>query len=249
MFNPDTMVLDCNAALGRRYNERVAADTREDLLRAMSEAGISRAVVYNPYSEVWGTMEGNELLLEEIAGNTCLLPQFVVDFATDDFEEVSRRVRQAGIRSLRVFPKTHRYPFVHWIADPWLDWMAREGLALWIRMGYKFEVEARDLYETATRHPDVPIVLAGSHYSNYSIVWPILKAVKNLVFDLSRFDIPNGVERLIRHIGVGRLLYGSDYPQVDPEPYLYFLHRCGLRPDELRAICHDNLCRLLHLEG
>lgn len=249
MFRPETVVLDSNAALGRRHNQRVPGGTRDDLLRSMAEAGISKAVVYHPYTEVWGTMEGNRLLLEEIAGDDRLIPQFVVDFATDDLDEVSSHAREAGVRALRVFPNTHRYPFVHWIADPWLDWMAAQGLPLWIRMGHKLEVDARDLYATATRHPNVPMVLAASHYSNYAVVWPLLRVVKNLYFDLSRFDIPNGVERLVRHIGVDRLLYGSDYPEVDPEPYLFYLHRCGLRREELRAICSENLSRLLHLEG
>lgn len=248
MFCPDTIVLDCNAALGRRHNERVAGASRDELLRAMADAGISKAVVHNPYSESWSTMEGNEFLVEEIAGEPMLIPQFVVDFASDDLDEVCRRVRQARVRTLRVFPNAHHYPFVPWITDPWMNWIAREGLAIWIRMGRKIEVDPRDLYETATRHPEVPIVLAGSHYSNYPVIWPLLKAVKSLFFDLSRFDVPNGVERLIRHVGVSRLLYGSDYPAVDPEPYLYYLHRCGLRPEELRAICHENLMRLLHLE-
>ena len=59
----------------------------------------------------------------------------------------------------------------------------------------------------------------------------------------------NGVRRLIRHIGIHRLLFGSDFPEVDPQPYLYYLHHCGLQPTELRVICHDNLRDLLFPEG
>jgi predicted TIM-barrel fold metal-dependent hydrolase len=80
------------------------------------------------------------------------------------------------------------------------------------------------------------------------VVWPLVRALDNIHVDLSRFDIPHGVQRLIGRIGVERLLYGSDFPEVDPEPYLHYLHRSELDPAQLAAICHGNLSRLLQLE-
>jgi predicted TIM-barrel fold metal-dependent hydrolase len=248
MNQPSTIVYDCNASLGRRHDRRVAYDTRADLRRIMTEAGISRTVVYNPQSVSFGGLDGNQWLLEEIDGDPALIPQFVVNFATHDLDEVDAQVRESGVRSLRIFPVTQRYPFVHWIADPWLEWMADRGLSLWIPMGLQAEVDARDLYQTASRHPRVPIVLAGSHYSNYPVVWPMLRSLRHIFLDLSRFDIPHGVQRLIAHAGVERLLYGSDYPEVDPKPYLHYLHRAGLERAQIDAICHGNLRRLLRLE-
>jgi predicted TIM-barrel fold metal-dependent hydrolase len=187
--------------------------------------------------------------LQAIDGQRQLVPQLVVSFAIDEIEEVQALTRQSGVRSLRIFPNSHGYPLVHWIADEWFGWMAREGMALWIPMGRSPEVDARDLYDTASRYPEVPIVLAAISYSNYPVVWPLLKRISHLYVDLSRFDLTNGVERLIRHIGVHRLLFGSDFPEVDPKPYLYYLERCGLQPSELKDICHDNLQRMLSMGG
>lgn len=245
MFQPDVPVFDCNAALGRRHNIRVQYDRPEDLLRVMDEAGISRALVYNPYGMVFGTMEANRYLLEDVAGESRLVPQFVVSFATDELDEVAEAVRGAGVRSLRVFPKSHFYPLVHWIAAPWLEWMEEQGLSLWVPMGGNPEVDIRDLYDTAKRYPRVPVVLAASHYTNYAIVWPLLKVLDNIYFDVSRFDLVNGIGRLKSLIGLDRILFGSGFPEVDPEPYLYYLHHCGLKTAELKAICHDNLTKLL----
>lgn len=249
MFQPEVPVVDCNAALGRRHNQRVTYDTRDDLLRVMSEAAISKAVVYNPYCIQFGTVEGNQFLLDEIAGHESLIPQFVVNLSTDKITEVEPLVRQAGVRSLRVFPITHHYPLVHWIADSWFEWMAQEKMALWIPMGLRPEVDVRDLYETARRHPKVPIVLAGTHYSTYGVVWPLAKALGHISVDVSRFDLLDGVNRLVQHIGSRRLLFGSDFPDVDPKPYLHYLHRCGLSTCDLEAICGGNLQRLIFGEG
>ncbi len=244
-FKVSVPIFDANAALGRRHDRRVIYDQPQDLLLLMSRLGVSRALVYNPYSINFGTMEGNRFLLKAVSEESQLVPQLVVSFATDDLGEVQALVRESNVRSLRVFPNSHNYPLVSWIADPWLRWMAKEKMVLWVPMGRQPEVDVRDLYETAHRHPRVPVVLVGNHYSNYSLVWPLLKALDHLYFDLSRFDLTNGVERLIDHIGAGRLLFGSDFPEVDPEPYLYYLHHCRLQSSDLRAICHDNLQRLL----
>src|SRR5262249_8467023 len=163
---------------------------------------ISKCVVYNPYAVHFGTTEGNRFLLDEIAGDPDLIPQFIVNFATDELAEVETLAREAGVRSLRVCPVTQRYPLVHWSADRWLEWRAGRGLWLGTQRGHPAEVDVRDLSETARRHPRVPVVLAGSHYSNYAVVWPLVRALPNIHLALSRFDILHGVQRLIRHIGV-----------------------------------------------
>src|SRR5262245_66053075 len=88
MNQSSTIVYDCNASLGRRHDRRVAYDTRADLRRIMSEAGISRALVYNPHGIHFGAVEGNQWLLEEIHGDPALIAQFVVNFATNELDEV-----------------------------------------------------------------------------------------------------------------------------------------------------------------
>ena len=241
-------VIDCNAALGRRHDRRVLYDRPEDLLRIMDEARIARALVYHPYGIWTGSTDGNRFLLESIEGQDRLVPQFVVSLATDDMDRVRREAADAGVRSLRVVPISHGYPFVHWVADPWLEWMAREGLALWIPMGRDAEVDPRDLYDTASRHPDVPIVLAGLYYTDYPSIWPLLRALDHVHVDLSRWDLVGGLERLVDHIGAERILFGSDFPEVDGRSILYQLAHCGLREEQLAAIHHGNIERLLGMD-
>ena len=250
VFQRELKIFDCNAALGRRHKERIIHDSKDVLLRVLSEVSIApRALVYNPYCISFGTLEGNLLLLQEIGEKTKnLIPQFVVSFATDEIDEFQVHTRKEGVRTLRIVPLSHGFPLVHWIADTLFEWMASERMALWVPLGRYPEVDIRDLYTMASRHRRVPIVLAGSSYSNYSTIWPLLKALDHLYFDLSRFDITNGIERLIRLIGVRRLLFGSGFPDVDPKPYLYYLFRCGLQFSQLQQICNDNL-EVLLFEG
>jgi hypothetical protein len=61
-------IIDCNAALGRRHDRRVAYDRPDELLQVMDEAGIARALVYNPYGIFTGSLDGNRFLLEVLRG-------------------------------------------------------------------------------------------------------------------------------------------------------------------------------------
>lgn len=235
-------IYDCNAALGRRHDRRVEAGEPATLMNLMTAAQISRAIVYNPYGIHFGTSEGNRFLLDDIGRNSALIPQFVVNLAIESPSDVAD-IEQAS--SVRIFPATHRYPLAPWVLDSWFAWLGQEKKPVYIPMGRQPEAPLDDVYTIAKRHPDVPIVLANASYNNYSSIVPFLKALPQAYLDLSRFDLMHGVERMIGIIGHERLLFGSDTPEADPRPYLYYLRECRLSTSELSAICGGNLARLM----
>ena len=49
----------------------------------------------------------------------------------------------------------------------------------------------------------------------------------------------------IESIGAERILFGSRFPDAAMSPQLYNLHRCGLSEAALKAICSENLERIL----
>jgi len=242
MFKPDVPVFDGNAALGRRHDQRVRSDSREGVIAAMDRAGIGRALVHTPYAVTYDTQAGNRHLLDLIGGEARLAPQFVVNFTADAVEAFAKNVEGAGVRSLRAFPKTHLYPLTPWAVGEWGDWMAGAGVGLWASAN---EVEPRDLYDVASAWGGLRVVLTDVHYVHHAVLQPLLRGLPNLYVDLSRYDVPNAVERLVARMGPDRLLYGSAFPDLDPAPYLFYLHRCGFDRGTLQAICHDNLVRLL----
>ncbi|MSS72166.1 MAG: hypothetical protein EXS64_11845 [Candidatus Latescibacteria bacterium] len=242
MFKPDVPVFDGNAVLGRRHDQRVHSDSREGMIAAMDRAGISRALVHTPYAVTYDTQVGNRHVLELIGGEARLTPQFVVNFTADTVETFGKGVMKAGVRSLRVFPKTHLYPLTGWMMGDWGDWMAGAGVGLWVSA---YEVDPKDLYEVASTWQRLRVILTDVHYVHHAVLEPLLRALPNLHVDLSRYDVPNAVEGIVARMGSDRLLYGSAFPDLDPAPYLFYLHHCGFDRETLQAICHDNLVRLL----
>lgn len=239
-FRPSVPVFDGNAALGRRHDRRVALETPAALLAEMDRCGVGRALVYHPHAANYCTREGNPWLMELIAGEPRLLPQFVVNPVFDDPEAFPIQ----EVRSIRMCPRTNLYPFTRWVVGHWLEWMQAHNLALWLPAE---DVEFRDVYDTLAAYPELPAVLVGPTYGQMSTVLPLLRALPNLHLDLSRWDYFEGPIRAREAIGVERLLYGSNLPEFEPGSYLFFLHRCDFTEAELRAICAGNLERLLGL--
>lgn len=243
MFKPSVPVIDGHAVLGRRHDARVSFDTPEDLIAVMDRNGIDRAVVYHRYAVEYDTVAGNAQLMDSIGDYPRLIPQWIANMASD---EIGRFRQDVRIRSVRVCPKNHQYPFVPYVAGPWLEWLRDAGLALWVSAD---EIDSRDLYQTASAFPSVRFVLSAVHYGHFAFVWPLCAALSNLYIELSRLDIMDGARMFADRAGVHRLTFGSFYPELDPGPYLYYLHRCGFDREALKAICHDNLVGLLGADG
>ena len=244
-FRPRVPVFDANVALGRRHNRRVVSDTTEGLLDAMDSTGVERALVYSPFAEDFDTVDGNALLMEMIEGQPRLVPQFVANPATESLDDFAAEVSRRGVRSVRIAPIAHSYPFTDWVAGPWLEWLESEGIPLSIPVDF---VDVPQLHDTAKAHPKLNVILAEVHYRHVPWVIPLLRSVHNTYIEMSRFVIANGVARLMDAAGGERVLFGSRFPDSSMGHQIYNLHTNDLDDSTLAAVCAGNLDRLLDLE-
>lgn len=244
-FKSELPVFDANVALGRRHNRRVSVDTTEGTLEEMGRAGVDRAVVYSPHAASFDCQVGNLLLQQAVKDECRLVPQYVCTPAADDLDSFANQVFESRIRSVRIFPKLHNYPFRDWVVKPWLDWLAVDSLPVWIPVD---QFDPSELYDTVKNHPALSVVLSELHYAQTPWVIPLLRSLPNVYVEISRFFIAGALDRLIDVIGERRILFGSRFPDSPIAPQLYNLYRCGLSESTLTAICSGNLERLLMLE-
>ena len=244
-FKPTVPVFDANLALGRRHDRRVREATVEGTLRAMDRAGVDRALAYSPYAASFDSREGNEMLLEMIQGQPSLVPQYVCNASFDDLGSFAADVKEHGVRSIRMFPMLHQYPFREWVVNPWLDWLSAEQIPLWMPAE---QVDPSMLHDALKDHPNISVVLSEVHYRQVSWALPLLRSLPNVFIEISRFFIADVIARLIDAVGDQRILYGSRFPDSPMASHLYNLHRCDLSDASLRSICSGNLERLLGVE-
>ena len=252
-FEPSVPVFDANVALGRRHDRVVSEDTAAGTLKEMDRLGVERALVYAPHAASFDTTAGNKALLETIGGEPRLVPQFVANPAYDDLNSFAAGVRDAGVRSIRMFPALHYYPFRDWILGPWLEWLAVEQLPVWLPTGYDDSVfppqrfDPNEVYDTLRANPNISAVLTEVEYKQFSWAIPLLRSLPNMCVELSRWFIIDGIPRLLDAVGDQRILYGSRFPEGAMGPQLYNLHNHGLSEDTLGRICSGNLERLLRI--
>ena len=254
-FKPAVPVFDANVALGRRHDRRQSVDTAEATLAEMDRVGVERALVYAPHAAVYDSREGNNLLLELIGNTSGLVPQFVCNPAFDKMDELDAGLERHGVRSIRILPELHNYPFRDWVVQPWLEWATAARISIWMPVNYgiparRGEIDARQLdpealHDTLKAHPDVNVVLCEVQIRHIPWVLPLLRSVPNIHVELSRFVITEGIPLLMETVGVERMLFGSRFPDSPMAAQLYSLHQYGLSDEGLRAVCAGNLQRLL----
>lgn len=251
-FKPSVPVFDANVALGRRHDRPVRVDTVEGTLDAMGKAGVQRAVVHSPHAANFDGLEGNQILMDAIRGEPGLFPQFVFNPTFDNLDAFSAQILELSVRSVRIYPKLHKYPFRDWIVKPWLDRFAEDGVPVWMPAAYDFQgdnliIDPTEVHDTLEAHPDLNVTLTQVHYSHRAWALPLLRGLPNLYVELSHYVITDGIAELIDAVGEERVMFGSRFPDSQMGAQLYHLHRMGLSEESLKAICSGNLERLLGL--
>lgn len=104
------------------------------------------------------------------------------------------------------------------------------------------------------RFPRLRAVLGHAGLAAYRDALALAREFPQAMFDCC--GLINGTEpspllsddeaaAFLREIGIGRVMFGSDYPWFDPERDVARIARLPLSDEEKRAVLHDNAARLL----
>ncbi len=246
-FKPRVPVFDANVGVGHKFNQPAPFDDAAGLLNEMERHGVGRALIYHVQGESISGLDGNEALATWADGHTEFSLQWTVGPGQDSLRQLQDfhadgLVNSARINSTRPGSSAVEIPFVEWLYGDLLEWLKAEGVPLWISLA---DTPATEIVPTLKRFPDLVSVLLGAHYSHALLIRPLLKHLPNALMELSRHEVPGGVEALKDEFGVERFIYGSFYPRYAMGPMLYALHHTDLTESELSAICGGNLKRAL----
>ena len=248
-FEPEVPVFDANVLLGRPHDRRLTVDTTEGTLGAMARAGVARALAYSPHAAFRDSDDGNRWLLEMFGEESALVPQLVCNPTFDDMDTFAAQAKSLRVRSVRMNHTVHGYPFRDWVVGRWLQWLEDEKMVLYLQVDSQIragdDFDSGVVHDTIKSHPNLKVVLSQFNYQIAIWVFPFLRSLPNVSAEISRYHGADGIPRLIETVGVERVLYGSGFPDEAMGPQLYTLHRCGLRQEDLTAICGGNLDRLL----
>jgi hypothetical protein len=242
------------------YEKQAAKDPRQITgYGAMWFGGPNMALQGNPA----GIRASNDGLIDLAARHPKMLPIATVhpydgDVALSELQRVAER----GVKVLKIHPHTQRFD----AADPRVLTLVRRagelGVTVLMDNASIVPADCEKLFNLALQAPKTRFVFAHLGGLNFRF-WNILSAARtaeglfgeNIYFDISATvvlvaDSPIEEEFVwtLRNVGVGQVLFGSDFPQYSLSRNLDALDRLALTDEEKSAIRFENARKLFGLK-
>lgn len=246
----DSLALfDVNCWLGRPFEPTFAmVDGFVALKEVLARYGIHRAVFSHTMCVRYDAEAGNRALVEtlrqdeSLVGAATLVPEMA---RSDSWNIVLMALIAAGIRLVRLFPKSHNFL----LDDEYLDGLlqALQDLHLPVVLWHT-EAAWPEIAAVCSRHGDLPVIVDGTgrklFYDN-RIYYVMLERFPNLYLETHNLTNYLGLDDLVRCFGSERFLFGSRFPHEDPNSAAMLLTHGELSDDDQQNIAHRNLENLI----
>lgn len=239
---PKPLVIDAHCHAGTGQAMSAPWTTRADVevtLRHMAEAGIDRTVIF-PINNAEFEKPNREIA--EICGRH---PGKFIGFAKHDPQTEAGRigkmlryeVESLGLRGL----KLHRLP-----TREVLDAVTELGIPIL----YHPEKVA-NFHMIAAEYPQIPFIMA--HLGNFASrdgnehlqAIDVARRYPNVYLETSSVVFFKFLEMAAKELGAGKLIFGSDGPEVDSRVELYKIRLLKFPPAEEARVTGGNIAKLL----
>ncbi len=227
--------------------------TMSDLEQRMDASGVRASVLLAVATRVDQVRSINNWIKKRESPR--FIPFAALHPADPQLYEEIERVRALGFKGVKLHPNYQEfYPDEPRVLD-----MARAlrdaGMILFLHAGADLAFEdvpgsPERIARLIEAVPDLKLVLA--HFGGFK-TWDAVEhllAGSNAWFDISfifGWIDPEQFRRIARKHGVNRILFGTDYPWLDPSEQITALKEQGFTSGELEAILHKNAEALLGL--
>jgi predicted TIM-barrel fold metal-dependent hydrolase len=237
----------CWIGVGRRDSLRPVV-TLDQTLQQLARYGIRRAVVAHALARDYDSATGNRLLLDAIADRESLWGAAVL--TPDDADEVAFRkslqtLIAGKVRMMRVFPRSHNWSLSEWCCGPWLSVLEkmRVPLAVW-----QTETTWDDVAAVCRNHPLLPVIVEGPNrkllYHNRTY-YRLFERFPNFHLEIHNLVGYLGLDDVVRRFGSGRLIFGTYFPQQDPNVPMMLVTHGELSVVDQANIAGGNMMRLM----
>lgn len=251
---------DCLCEVGPRNGKDHAAPwTTADVLESMDRCGIAGALVTHTLSMQDNPLYARRLLSREIArAPRRLFPVWTVvpgDAGDGDSSPVAllRDMNRHGVRTVKLFPKSHNWPPVSSIIGPWLEALERARVLTMINFfelpdskpGESFSGAYRTLDWMLGEFPNLPVLVQDIWWSAQRVIIPLMEKHGSLHIEFSSYQVNCGIEEYVRRFGPERLLFGTGLPAKSAGAARAFLDYSAISGKDKALVAGGNLSRLL----
>lgn len=246
-------------------NEKARMIGPEPLIAEMDDAGVDMAVVCGfPWQSHDLCVMGNDAILEAVRR----FPSRLVGFGCVYIQEPDRAIEEidrcvaGGLRGIGELGFYTRGMTRHDIVgmDAICKAISNLGIPLLFHanetVGHSYpgkgDTDLREIYRFVSSFPDMTIILAhwGGGLIFYEMMPSVARVTHRVYYDTaaSPFLYRKDIYRVAHEIvGPDRIVFGSDYPLIDPERYINEIKAAGLDGVPVDKILGENMRSLLGL--
>lgn len=244
---PRLRFFDGNAMVGWRAARHPESIWRPgDFARDYAYYGIGAALVHHASAVEYHQDYGNHRLIEEIADFPGLIAQWVVlPHHTHEMAPPDRLIPEmleAGVRAVRICPKTHGWPLSDQVAGPLLRALEDHRIPLFVDVA---ELGIDAAAGLCGRFPQLPVVLCGIAWGTDRQIEPALESAPNLHIETHAFQGHRAYERFVRLFGAERLIFGTGLPDCSPGAAMMMSLYEDISDEAREMIAGGSLLRLL----
>jgi len=237
----------------------------EDLIVSMDESGIERSVICGfPWSQSDLCYFHNQYLMESASRYSHRLIVFIsLLFSEPDWSgmELDRGMKDGarGVGEIAFYLRKMTSQSINSM-KPVLSQMEKRGIPILLHtnepLGHFYPGKGMTplecFYEFILSFPSLPILLAhwGGGLPFYELMPEVSEAMTNVYYDTaaSPFLYSKKIYAIVSEIvGPERILFGTDYPLIQPRRYFQELEESGLSGEDREKILGLNFSRLFGL--
>ena len=237
----------------------------EELIRSMDENGIAKSVIQNiGWVSHDACVRSNNYILESVSK----YPERLIGFCAIQPREGEKalkeiiRCREAGAKGIgELRPDMQGFDLADsGLMKPLMEEIINQGMIISLHasepVGHAYtgkgDTTPGMLYRFVSSYQEAIIILAhfGGGLSFYELMPEVRLILTNTYYDTAAapFLYNRGIyEVIIKAAGQGKILFGSDWPLLDPQRVINHINSAGLKDLEATAIIGENSRRLLGL--
>ncbi len=186
------MCVDVNACFGHWSYWDLPHKTSDDLVQVMNDNGIDRAAMLSLRGVLVDWRAGNEETLAAAAKYPSrLIPMATISPFMDGSGNDLRRLAEAGMKGVRLYPLFHSYPLNSDFTDDVCRVAADYGIPVMIptrpMMNWRFKtVPIETIGEVAARHPQTTFIVSGPNYLvEFQALVKVMRQCSNVLYEIS----------------------------------------------------------------
>jgi len=251
----DKIAEKASAVIGRFYDTdmSVSVATGDTLIEKGSSIGVEKYLVCSAAT----TLDQVDIINPFIAAECKKHPEFIglgtAHQDVCDMDALLDEIQALGLRGIKLHPDFQRFDIDDKRMIPLYRGAAQRGLVMLFHVGddrYEFS-SPESLARALELVPDMKCQAAHFGCCKLWTRRPLALEGADIMYDTSStlpWTTKEEALDLIDHIGIDRLMWGTDFPMWDHQKELCRFLDLGLSPEDNQAILYDNFARFYGIE-